>query len=77
MSCEPKPLTAEQCELFRICGERILERHRLGFKFAPEALADGRRWAAFQKLPHSLSSGEPVPDEQLPRALRGGALEVF
>lgn len=77
MSCDRKPLTAEQMELFRVCGERILERQRLGFKFAPEALADGRRWAAFPKLPHALSSGEPVPDDQLPPALRGGALEVF
>lgn len=74
---ETKPLTAEQRELFRQCGERILDSHRLGRKVSPEALADGRRWAAFPKLPHALSSGEPVPDEQLPPALRGGALEVF
>ena len=77
MSCEPKPLTAEQQELHRLCGERILENHRLGRKVSPEALADARRWAAFPKLPHALSSGEPVPDDQLPPALRGGALEVF
>lgn len=77
MSCEGKSLTTEQRELFRLCGERILDRHRLGFKFSPEALADARRWAAFPKLPHALSSGAPVPDEQLPPALRGGALEVF
>ena len=72
-----KPLTAEQQELFRLCGERILESRRMGHKFSPEALADARRWAAFPKLPHALSRGEPVPDEQLPPALRGGALEVF
>lgn len=70
-------LTPEQQELFRLCGERILENHRLGRKVTPEALADGRRWAAYPKLPHALSSGEPVPDDQLPPALRGGALEVF
>lgn len=77
MSCEPKPQAsehAERQELFRLCGERILDAHRLGRKINPDALADARRWAAFPKLPHSLSSGEPVPDEQLPPALRGGAL---
>jgi len=83
MSCDPQSsrapqvLTDEQRELFRLCGERILERQRLGFKVGPKALADGRRWAAFPKLPHALSSGEPVPDEQLKPALRGGALEIF
>ena len=73
----PQVLTDEQKELFRQCGERILENHRLGRKVTPEALADGRRWAAFPKLPHALSSGEPVPDADLKPALRGGALEVF
>ena len=73
-----KPLTAEQQELFRVCGERILREHAQRLrKFTPDVLADARRWAAFPKLPHSLSSGEPVPDEQLPPALRGGVLEVF
>jgi hypothetical protein len=82
MSSDPQAgrapaLTPEQQELFRRCGERILENHRLGRKVTPEALADGKRWAALPKLPHALSSGEPVPDNQLPPALRGGALEVF
>lgn len=72
-----RPLTREQQELFRIAGQRIVDAHRSGRKFTPEALADGRRWAAIPPLPHALSSGEPVPDEQLPRPLRGGALEVF
>lgn len=73
-----KPLTAEQQELHRLCGERILREHAQRLrKFTPDVLADARRWAAFPKLPHALSSGEPVPDEQLPPPLRGGALEVF
>lgn len=65
MSCDeqagraPQGLTAEQKELFRQCGERILERHRLGFKVDPQALADGRRWAKFKPLRQPLSSGEP------------------
>ena len=70
-------LNAGQRELFRLCGQRIVDDHAAGRKIAPEALADGRRWAALPKLPHALSTGEPVPDEQLPPALRGGALEVF
>lgn len=69
--------TREQLELFRIAGQRILNDHRAGRKIAPDALADARRWAAIPRLPHALSSGEPVPDEQLPRPLRGGALERF
>jgi len=78
MSSDPKPLTPEQRELFRRAGEVILENHRRGRKVSPEALADAKRWTAYPKLlPHSLSSGEPVPDEQLPPALRGGSLEVF
>ncbi len=73
-----KPLTAEQQELHRLCGERILREHaQRTRKFTPDVLADARRWAAFPKLPHALSSGEPVPDEQLPASLRGGTLEVF
>lgn len=83
MSCDPQAgrapqvLTDEQRELFRLCGVRILELRRSGHKFSPEALADARRWARRKPLPHALSSGEPVPDEQLKPALRGGALEVF
>lgn len=72
-----RPLTREQKELFRIAGQRIVDAHRSGRKFSPEALADGQRWASIPRLPHALSSGEPVPDEQLPAPLRGGALEVF
>lgn len=72
-----KPLTREQQELFRIAGQRILDDHRAGRKITPEALADARRWAAIPRLPHALSSGEPVPDEQLPAPLRGGNLEIF
>ena len=70
-------MTDEQRELFRIAGETILENHRLGRKATPEALANGRKWAAYPKLPHALSSGEPVPDADLPAALRNGALEIF
>lgn len=55
----PQVLTDEQRELFRLCGERILENHRLGRKVTPEALADGRRWAKFKPLQRALSSGEP------------------
>lgn len=73
----PELRTAEQRELFRLCGQRILDNHAAGRKVSPEALADGRKWAALPVLPHSLSSGEPVPDDQLPPALRNGALEVF
>lgn len=77
MSCDPKPLTPEQRELFRLCGVRILELRRTGHKFSPEALADARRWARRKPLPHALSNGAPVPDSDLKPALRGGALEVF
>lgn len=70
-------MTDEQRELFRIAGQRMLEQHRDGRKFTPEALADARKWAAYPVLPHALSGGEPVPDEHLPESLRGGALEVF
>lgn len=59
MSCNPKPLTPEQRELFRLCGERILERQRMGFKVDPKALADGRRWAKIKPLQRALSPGEP------------------
>lgn len=69
--------TREQLELFRIAGERILRDAKAGRKFAPDVLADARRWASIPPLPHPLSSGEPVPDEHLPAPLRGGALEVF
>lgn len=67
----------EQRELFRLCGQRIVDDHAAGRKIAPEALADGRRWAALPKLQHPMGPGEPVTDDQLPPALRGGALEVF
>ena len=77
MSCDPKPLTAEQCALFRQCGENILRRHRAGQKFSAEALADARRWAAFPVVRTPAGTGVQVPDEQLPPALRGGALEIF
>lgn len=73
----PQLLTPEQRELFRQCGERILEDHRLGRKVTPEALADGKRWAAFPKLGRAMGPGDPVTDDQLPRPLRNGALEVF
>lgn len=77
--CEnQRPLTQrelEQRELFRVCGERILVSHRAGRKVTPEALADGRRWAAYPPLQGPLSAG--VPDADLPPALRNGALEVF
>lgn len=68
-----KPLTAEQQELSRLCGERILREHERGIRrYLPAVLADARAWAAYPPLPHALSSGE-----SLPPALRGGALEVF
>ncbi|MBK8527885.1 MAG: hypothetical protein IPL57_12565 [Rubrivivax sp.] len=69
-------MTDEQRELFRLCGERILENHRLGRKVAPEALANGRNWAAYPKLGQPMTPGH-VPDDELPPPLRGGALEVF
>ena len=68
-------LTPEQRELFRLCGERILANHRAGRKVSPEALADGKRWAAYPPLAGPMSAG--VPDDQLPAPLRGGALEAF
>jgi hypothetical protein len=68
-------LTPEQRELFRLCGQRILDNHAAGRKVSPEALADGKRWAAYPPLTRPLSAG--VPDDQLPPALRDGALEVF
>jgi hypothetical protein len=70
---EPELRTAEQRELFRLCGERILRDHERRVRnFAPEVLADARRWAGYAPLPHALSNGD-----QLPPALRGCALEVF
>ena len=68
-------LTPEQRELFRLCGERILANHAAGRKVTPEALADGKRWAAFPPLAGPMSAG--VPDNELPAPLRGGNLEVF
>lgn len=70
-------LTVEQRELFRIAGQRILDDAAAGRKFSAAALADARVWAAYPRLPHSLSTGEPVPDHELAPPLRGGALEVF
>ena len=68
-------LNPEQRELFRLCGERILANHAAGRKVTPEALADGKRWAAFPPLAGPMSAG--VPDKELPAPLRGGNLEVF
>ena len=68
-------MTPEQRELFRLCGERILANHAAGRKVTPEALADGKRWAAIPPLGRPLTAG--VPDDQLPPPLRGGALETF
>lgn len=68
-------MTHEQRELFRLCGQRILANHSAGRKVTPEALADGKRWAAFPPLAGPMSAG--VPDNELPAPLRGGNLEVF
>ncbi len=66
-------LSPEQQELHRLCGERILKEHAArGRKFTADVLADAKRWAAFPKLPHALTNGEPLPE-----ALRGDNLEVF
>lgn len=67
-------LTPEQCELFRLCGERILENHRLGHPVSPDVLANGSRWAAHPKLDGTLSSGVPDTDPQV--RLHGAALEA-
>lgn len=56
----PQLLTAEQRELFRICGQRILDNHAAGRKVSPQALADGRKWAALPQLKRAMSSGEPA-----------------
>ena len=65
MSSDPKPLTAAQRELFRQQALRVLADRDAGRKIDPAALLWAKAWA------------HPVRDEQLPPALRGGALEVF
>jgi hypothetical protein len=70
-------MTDEQRELMRMAAQRCLDDLNLGRKLAPDVLAWAKHWAAIPPLGRPLSTGEPVSDEQLPPALRGGALEVF
>jgi len=65
MSCEPKTLTEKQRELFRLQAQAVLAEHRAGRKIERTALQWAKAWE------------HPVRDEDLPPALRGGALEVF
>ncbi len=70
-------VTDEQRELMRIAAQRVIDDTRVGRKVAPDVMAWAKAWAAIKPLGRPLGTGEPVPDEQLPPALRGGALEVF
>lgn len=70
-------MTAERLELMRIAAQRVLADHATGRKLRPETLDWARHIVATIKpLGRPLSTGEPS-DEQLPRPLRSGALEVF
>ena len=61
----PRDLTAAQRELFRQQALRVLADRDAGRKIDPAALLWAKAWA------------NPVSDNELPPALRGGALEVF
>jgi hypothetical protein len=61
----PRDLTQAQRELFRQQALRMLADRDAGRKIDPAALLWAKAWA------------HPVRDEQLPPALRGGALERF
>lgn len=70
-------MTPEQRELMRIAAQRVLDDHACGRKLRPEALDwAGQIVATVKPLGRPLGTGEPS-DEQLPRPLRSGALEVF
>ena len=52
-------LTDEQRELFRLAGQRALDRSRGGRDLDPEARRDCKRWASFPPLGRPLGTGEP------------------
>ena len=70
-------MTDEQRELMRIAAQRVVDDHTAGRRIGPEALQWARQIVAtFKPLGLPLGTGDPT-DDQLPQALRGGALEVF
>ena len=70
-------MTDEQRELMRIAAQRVVDDHKAGRRISQEALQWARQIVATCKpLGLPLGTGDPT-DDQLPQALRGGALEVF
>ena len=70
-------MTDEQRELMRIAAQRVVDAHKAGRRISQEALQWARQIVAtFKPLGLPLGTGDPT-DDQLPQALRGGALEVF
>lgn len=70
-------MTDEQRERMRIAAQSALDRSRQGRDLQPDARRWAQHWAAVPPLGRPLGDGEPVPDNELPEPLRGGALEVF
>jgi hypothetical protein len=75
-------MTAEQRELTRLCAVRVIADHDAdhdaGRVVDPQTLAWARAFVAgVMPLGRPLGDGAPVPDNELPEPLRGGALEVF
>lgn len=71
-------MTDEQRELLRIAAQRVIDDHAAGRRIQSDALAWARNLVAqIKPLGRPLGTGEPVSDAELPKPLRGGALEVF
>jgi hypothetical protein len=70
-------MTDEQRELMRIAAQSALARSRNGRDLEPDARRWAQHWASIKPLGRPLGDGAPVPDNELPEPLRGGALEVF
>lgn len=71
-------MTDEQRELARRCALSVLADHEAGRVVDPQTLAWARAFVASVKpLCGPLGDGAPIPDNELPEPLRGGALEVF
>lgn len=70
-------MTDEQRELMRVAAQSALNRSRNGRDLSPDARRWASHWAAIPPLGRPLSSGDPVQEDELPLALRNGALEVF